>query len=72
MTSIALWGRFTAHLKTVDMYIGESVHSTRRGKWIASGVAHQDTIEQVQAGAMIRTKQIAEKYVDISRPTRRK
>ena len=72
MTSSAIWGQFTAHLKAMEMYNGESVHSTRRGKMIESSTVHQDTIEQVQAAAMIRTKQIAEKYIDMSRPTRRK
>ena len=32
MTSNAIWGRFTAHLKPMDIYNGESVHSTWRGK----------------------------------------
>ena len=71
MTSSAIWGRFTAHLKTMDMYNGESVHSTRRGKMIESTMVHQATIEEIQAAAMIRTKQVAEKYIDVSRPTRR-
>ena len=72
MTSSAIWARFTSHLKAMDMYNGESVHSTRRGKMIESTFAHQASLEEVQAAAMIRTKQVAEKYIDISRPTRRK
>ena len=71
MTSSAIWGRFTAHLKAMDVYNGESVHSTRRGKMIESTIVHQASIEDVQTAAMIRTKQVAEKYIDISRPTRR-
>ena len=55
----------------MDMYNGESVHSTKRGKMIESSIVHQATIEEVQAAAMIKTKHIAEKYIDISRPTRR-
>ncbi|KAL0023475.1 hypothetical protein WJX79_009652 [Trebouxia sp. C0005] len=31
MTSSAIWARFTSHLKAMDMYNGESVHSARRG-----------------------------------------
>ena len=49
MTSSAIWGRFTAHLKAMDMYNGESVLSTRRGKMIASSIVHHATIEEVQA-----------------------
>lgn len=72
MTSSAMWGRFTAHLKSMDMCNGENVHSTTRGKMIEASIVHQETIEQVQAAAMIKTKQVAERYIDLSRPTRRK
>ena len=71
MTSSAIWGRFSAHLKIMDMYSGDSVHSTRRGKMVESSIVHQATIEPVQAAAMINTKRIAERYIDISRPIRR-
>ena len=71
MTSSAIWARCFSHSKAMDMYNGESVHSTRRGKMIESTFAHQASIEEVQAAAMIRTKQVAEGYTDISRPTRR-
>ena len=70
MTSSAIWARFTQHLKTAGMYNGESVHSTRRGKMIESSTQHQASIEEVQEAAMIRSKPIALKYIDTSRPTR--
>lgn len=72
MTSSAIWARFTAHLKTMGMYNGESVHSTRRGKIIECALVQQASIEQIQATAMIKTKLVAERYIDISRPTRGK
>ena len=72
MTSSAIWARFTLHLEANRMYNGESVHSTRRGKMIESSLAHQASIEEIQAAAMIKTKQLVERYIDISRPTKRK
>ena len=72
MTSSAIWARFTSHLKAMCMYNGESVHSTRRGKMIESTMAHHARIDEVQAAAMIRTRYVAERYIDVSRPTRGK
>ena len=70
MTSSAIWARFTLHLKTAGIYNGESVHSTRRGKMIEASTQHQASIEEVQEAAMIRSKPIALRYIDTSRPTR--
>ena len=69
MTSSAIWARFTHHLKVNNMYNGESVHSTRRGSIIEAS-QHNASIEQVQEQAMIRSKPIAMKYIDTTRPTR--
>ena len=69
MTSSAIWARFTHHLKVNNMYNGESVHSTRRGSMIEASQENA-SIEQVQEQAMIRSKPIAMKYIDTTRPTR--
>ena len=69
MTSSAIWARFTHHLKVNNMYNGESVHSTRRGSMIEASQQNA-SIEQVQEQAMIRSKPIAMKYIDTTRPTR--
>ena len=70
MSSAAIWGRLTTHLKAFGLYQGESVHSTRRGKMIEMTTQHQASIEQVQEAAMLRSKPIAQKYIDTTRPTR--
>ena len=69
MTSSAIWARFTHHLKVNHMYNGESVHSTRRGSMIEAS-QNNASIEEVQEQAMIRSKPIAMKYIDTTRPTR--
>ncbi len=70
LSSSAIAGRFNAHLRAIDQYTGETVHSTRRGKMIESTVAHQAPLEQVQTDAMILSKAIALRYIDTTRPTR--
>ena len=70
MTSSAIWARFTLHLKNAGIYNGESVHSTRRGKMIESSTQHQASIEEVQEAAMIKSKPVALRYIDTTRPTR--
>ena len=39
--SSAIWGRFTARLKAMDMHDGESVHITTPGKIIESSIVDQ-------------------------------
>ena len=58
----------------MDMYKGESVHSTRRGKMIESSIVHQATIEEVQVASQRCHNQDqadCREVFDISRPTRR-
>ena len=69
MTSSAIWARFTHHLKVNNMYNGESVHSTRRASMIEAA-QNNASIEEVQEQAMIKSKAIAMKYIDTTRPTR--
>ena len=69
MSSSAIWARFTTHLKATSLYTGQSVHSTRRGN-IESTAQQGASIEDVQDAAMIKTRAIAVKYIDTSRPTR--
>ena len=51
------------------MYNGESVHSTRRGSMIEAA-QNNANIEEVQEQAMIKSKAVAMKYIDTTRPTR--
>lgn len=71
MSSSAIWARFTHRLKVNNMtlYNGENVHSTRRGSMIEA-TQNNAGIEEVQDQAMIRSKPIAMKYIDTTRPTR--
>ncbi|KAA6417920.1 MAG: hypothetical protein FRX49_12078 [Trebouxia sp. A1-2] len=70
MTSSALWQRFTQHLKDCNMYTGQSLHSTRRGKRIHLAQTEGASIEDVGEAAMIQTKRIAQGYIDVDRPTK--
>ncbi len=64
MGSGAIWHRLTKHLKDCNMYTGQSVHSSRRGKMMHM-VNHEGAgWDEAGEAAMIQTKQVVLSYID--------
>ncbi len=68
MKSDAIWHRLTNHLEDCNMYTGQSVHSSRRGKMIKN--QEGSGWEAAGEAAMILTKQVVLKDIDEHRPTK--
>ena len=68
MKSDAIWHRLTKHLKDCDIYTGQSVHSSCRGKMMHINNQEGSGWEEAGEAAMILTKQVVLKYIDEHRP----
>ena len=69
MTCSNAWARLTKCLKALDMYTGQSVHSTRRGNMIHRQQHLQESHKEIGEAAMCNEKN-AKYYTDTHRPTR--
>ncbi len=69
MTSSNAWARLIKYLKALDMYKGQSVHSTRRGNMIHKQQQLQESNTEIAEAAMCDKKNV-KYYTDIHRPTR--
>ena len=69
MTCSNAWARLTKHLKALDMYTGQSVHSTRRGNMIHRQQQKHESYCDIGEAAMC-TEKNAKYYTDTHRPTR--
>ena len=69
MSCSNVWARLTKYLKALNMYTGQSVHSTRRGKMIHQQLQMNASLEDISDAAMCNEKN-AKYYTDIHRPTR--
>ena len=63
------WARLTKHLKALDMYTGQSVHSTRRGNMIHRQQQRHESYRDIGEAAMCTEKNV-KYYTDTHRPTR--
>ena len=63
------WARVTKCLKALDMYTGQSVHSTRRGNIIHMQQHLQESHKEVGKAAMCNERN-AKYYTDVHRSTR--
>ena len=69
MTCSNAWARLTKCLKGLDMYTGQSVHSTRRGNMMHKQQHQQESHNEIGEAAMCNEKN-AKYYTDVHRPTR--
>ena len=63
------WARLTKCLKALDMYTGQSVHSTRRGNMTHRQQHLQEGYKKIGEAAMCNEKN-AKYHTDVQRPTR--
>ena len=69
MTCSNAWARLTICLKALDMYTGQSVHTTRRGNMIHRQQHLQESHREIGEAAMCNEKN-AKYFTDVHRPTR--
>ena len=68
MSCSNVWARLTKYLKAFNMYTGQSVHSTRRGKMIHQQLQMHESHRDISNSAMCNEKN-CKYYTDIHRPT---
>jgi len=69
MTCSNAWARLTMYLKSLGMYTGQSIHSTRRGNMIHQQQHMQKSDKEIGDAAMCHEKNV-KYYTDTHRPTR--